>query len=123
MLKLLFLRGEFLIYLISALNINDFVLNVRFDKKDYLLEYDFSDIGKGKAELMQQTQYQFVIEPLFSINNNSEKELTAFNVKHLGMKTEKLIDVLSKTSFKGIKKLSKYRSIYIIKNSSYIIYL
>ena len=111
------LKAEFIS--VSALNINDFVLNVKFDKTDYLLEYDFSDIGKGKAELMQQTQYQFVIEPLFSVNNNLEKELTAFNVKHLGMKIEKIINLPNDIEFKAISKLRKYRCIYKINNTNY----
>ena len=104
---------------VSELNINDFVLNVRYDKKDYLLEYDFSSIGKGKAELMQQTHYQFVIEPLFSINNNLEQELTAFNVKHLGMKIEQIISLPNDIEFKAIPKLRKYKCIYKINNTNY----
>ena len=102
----------------SELNVSDFILNVRYDKKDYSLEYDFSDIGKGKVELMQQTQYQFVIEPMFSVNNELTKELTAFNVKHLGLQTEKIIE-LEKPDFKNINKLSKYRCIYKINNTVY----
>ncbi len=104
---------------ISDLNINDFVITVTYDKKNYLLEYDFSEVGKGKAELMQQTHYQFVIEPLFSINNNLEKELTAFNVTHMGMKTEKVISLPNNIEFKSIPKLSKYRCIYKINNTNY----
>ncbi len=103
---------------VSDLNINDFTLNVRYDKKDYLLEYDFSDIGKGKAELMQQTHYQFVIEPLFSVNNELGQDLTAFKVKHLGMKTEKIIE-FAQEEYKEINKLSKYRCIYKINNTEY----
>ena len=111
------LKAEFIS--VSDLDINDFVIDVNFDKKDYSLEYDFSDIGKGKAELMQQTKYQFVVEPLFSINNNSEKELTAFNVKHMGMKIEKIISLPNNIEFKAIPKLRKYNCIYKINNTNY----
>ncbi len=100
-------------------NVSDFVMNIKYNKKKYSLEYDFSGVGKDTVELMYQTQYQFVIEPMFSVNDNLEKELTAFNVKHLGMKTEKIIDINNKITFKGINKLSKYKSIYKIKNTKY----
>ena len=111
------LKAEFVS--VSELNINDFVITASFDKKDYLLVYDFSDIGKGKAELMQQTQYQFVIEPLFSINDNLEQQLTAFYVSHMGMKIEKIISLPNDIEFKSIPKLRKYKCIYKINNTNY----
>ena len=104
---------------IDELNVSDFVMNIKYNKKKYSLEYDFSGIGKEKAELMYQTQYQFDIKPMFSVNDNMEKELTAFNVKHLGMKTEKNIGVPNSITFKGINKLCKYKAIYKIKNTKY----
>ena len=84
---------------LGEIKVDDFIINIKFNKKKYSLKYDFSDIGIGKVELMYQTQNQFVIEPLFSISNNLEQELTAFNVKHLGMKTEKTINVTISTFF------------------------
>ena len=104
---------------IDEFNVSDFIMNIKYNKKKYSLEYDFSGIGKEKAELMYQTQYQFDIKPMFSVNDNFEKELTAFNVKHFGMKTEKITDIPNTITFKGISKLCKYKAIYKIKNTKY----
>ena len=104
---------------IDEMNVSDFIMNIKYNKNKYSLEYDFLGIGKENVELMLQTQYQFVIEPMFSVNDNFEKELTAFNVKHLGMKTEKIIDVQNSIMFKGISKLCKYKAIYKIKSTKY----
>lgn len=104
---------------IDEFNASDFIINIKYNKKKYSLEYDFSNIGKENAEIMCQTQYQFDIKPMFSVNDNLEKELTVFNVKHLGMKTEKNIGIPNSIAFKGINKLSKYKAIYKIKNTKY----
>ncbi len=104
---------------VDEFNVSDFIMNIKYNKKKYSLEYDFLGIGKEKAELMYQTQYQFDIKPMFSVNDNLEKELTSFNVKHLGMKTEKNIGVSNSITFKGINKLCKYKAIYKIKNTKY----
>ena len=104
---------------IKEFNVSDFLLNVEYNQKKYLVEYDFSGIGKENAELMYQTQYQFDIEPLFSLNNNLEKELAAFKIRHKGMKNEKIVDVPGISEFKGINKLSKYRCVYKLINTRY----
>ncbi|GEM_PF-4206681 len=104
---------------IKEFNVSDFLLNIEYKQKKYLVEYDFSGIGKANAELMYQTQYQFDIEPLFSLNNNLTKELTAFKIKHNGMKNEKIADVSGISEFRGINKLSKYRCVYKIINTRY----
>ena len=85
---------------IGEINAEDkyFVLNVNYENKDYSLKYDFSNIGREKAKLMCQTQNQFVIEPLFSVNNNLTKELTSFNIRHLGTSQEKDINIVTKVN-------------------------
>ena len=69
-----------------------FVIEVKYKKK-YKLNYNFSDLGKEKVKLMHDKANQFVIEPLFSVNDKLKKELVAFNVKHLGTKTERNIGI------------------------------
>ena len=104
---------------IEEFNVSDFLLNVECNQKKYLVEFDFAGIGKENAELMYQTQYQFDVEPLFSVNGDLNKELTAFKIKHKGMKIEKIIDVPGISGIKNINKLSKYRCIYKLINTKY----
>jgi len=81
-----------------------FVLNVNYESKDYSLKYDFSNVGREKAKLMCQTQNQFVIEPLFSVNNNTITEQQ--NIKTLlgftlpGMLCIDKVEVLDITDLK-----------------------
>ena len=70
-----------------------FVMNIKYSDITYELNYNFSDLGREKAKLMCSTVNQFVIEPLFSVNNELEQELVEFNVKHLGTKTERNIGI------------------------------
>jgi len=87
-----------------------FVLNVNYENKDYSLKYDFSNIGREKAKLMCQTQNQFVIEPLFSVNDNLTKELISFDVRHLGTNLEKNINIITNINqFEEIEKFIKYK--------------
>ena len=89
---------------------NYFVLNVNYENKDYSLKYDFSKIGREKAKLMCQTQNQFVIEPLFLVNNKLIKELTSFNVRHLGTNLEQNIDIATNINqFEEIEIFRKYK--------------
>ena len=104
---------------IKEFNVSDFVMEIKYKKQKYSLEYDFLVIGKQRAELMCKTQNKFIIEPLFSVNGNLEKELTAFSVKHSGQRIRKVISFSNNTEFKDIKKLSKFRSMYIINNTKY----
>jgi len=64
---------------IGEINVDNqyFVLNINYENEKYSLKYDFSKIGREKAKLMCQTQNQFVIEPLFSVN---EYSLKAFKI-------------------------------------------
>ena len=68
-------------------------MNIKYSDITYELNYNFSDLGREKAKLMCSTANQFVIEPLFSVNDKLKKELVAFNVKHLGTKTERNIGI------------------------------
>ncbi len=104
---------------IKEFNVSDFVMEIKYKKQKYSLEYDFLVIGKQRAELMCKTQNKFIIEPLFSVNGNLEKELTAFSVKHSGQRIRKVISFSNNAEFKDIKKLSKFRSMYIINNTKY----
>ena len=86
-----------------------FILNVNYENKDYSLKYNFSNIGREKAKLMCQTQNQFIIEPLFSVNNNLAKELSSFNIKHLGTNLETNIDVsININKFDEIERNTEY---------------
>ena len=69
-----------------------FVITVIYDDQKYKLYYYFNDIGIKKAELMHKTQNQFIIEPLFSVeesNGTVKPIVVAFDVKHLGTKIKK----------------------------------
>ena len=99
------------------------ILNVDYEKKKYSVKYDFSGIGRQKAKLMCDTQDQFVIEPLFSVNNNLKKEVVAFNIKHLGLGTDLISDISSKINiFKEIDKFNFYNKTLIKKIDNFNFY-
>ena len=78
------------------------------------LKYDFSDIGVEKAKKIYKTPSKFIIEPLFSIEENEEtgnlqKVLTAFGIKHANVEQEKIVNLSEKVKpFKEITKFETY---------------
>lgn len=70
---------------------NFFIMNIKYNNKEYKLDYYFTNIGREKAKLMYQTQNQFVITPFFSVNDKLKQELMGFDIKHLGTNEEKAI--------------------------------
>ena len=92
-----------------------FIINVKFNGKKYSLNYDFSEIGKEKAKLIYQTPNQFIIEPLYSINNNLKELVVGFNVRHLGTQIEQIIKINADIKeFEEITKFNKYAELEVI---------
>lgn len=84
--------------LLSIDNINTdegyFVMNIRYEKKTYPLVFYFNEIPLSQAKLLHQTQQQFVIEPLFQIDNNKGEAVqvvSAFRVLHSGTKLQRTL--------------------------------
>ncbi|MBR3627684.1 MAG: hypothetical protein IKN42_02415 [Elusimicrobia bacterium] len=81
------------------------------------LKYDFSDIGVEKAKKIYKTPNKFIIEPLFSVEENEEtgnlqKVLTAFGIKHANVEQEKIVNLSEKIKpFKEITTFETYNSI------------
>lgn len=81
------------------------------------LKYDFSDIGVEKAKKIYKTPNKFIIEPLFSVEENEEtgelhKVLTAFGIKHANIEQEKIVNLSEKVKpFKEITKFETYNDI------------
>ena len=78
------------------------------------LMYDFSDIDAEQAKAMYNTPNEFVIEPLFSVEESDggsvKRVLTAFNVKHMGVMKEKTVKVSTKVRpFSEVKKFEVYK--------------
>ena len=81
---------------IDNINIDEgyFVMNIRYEKKTYPLVFYFNDIPLPQAKLLHQTQQQFVIEPLFQIDNNkgqATQVVSAFRVLHSGTKLQRTL--------------------------------
>lgn len=85
-----------------------FIMSIKYNKKKYKVKYDFSDIGRNNAQLMYDTQNQFVIEPFFSINDKLKQELMGFDIKHLGMNKEKTIRV--KNSIDSFSEIDDFKT-------------
>ncbi|MDD5021878.1 MAG: hypothetical protein PHR82_07120, partial [Endomicrobiaceae bacterium] len=88
-----------------------FSIKLKYNNKKYEIKFDFSDIGLQQARLIYQTPNQLIIEPLFSIEEAKEifPVITAFNVKHLGIKLEKTIELSTESQeFTEIIKLKIY---------------
>ncbi|MBQ3835480.1 MAG: hypothetical protein II816_08230 [Elusimicrobia bacterium] len=92
---------------------NYFVMNIKYKGEKYAYKYDFSDIGAQKAQLMYKTPKQFLIEPMFSVNNNLKGELTAFLIKHLGTNITKefVVRENSLEKFDEIKNIEQYKQL------------
>ena len=95
-----------------------FPINVKYKGEEYSLRYDFADIGIEKAQLLYKTQKQFVMEPMFSVNNNMKSEFVGFYGKHLGTNAERTWD-LRKSKYRNvqleelaeIKEIEKYKEL------------
>ena len=78
------------------------------------LKYDFSDMSIEQAKEIYKTPNKFIIEPLFSIEENEEtgelrKVLTAFGIKHADIAEEKVVNLAKKIKpFKEITKFEAY---------------
>ena len=81
------------------------------------LKYDFSNIDIEQAKEIYETPNKFVIEPLFSVEENEEtgelqKVLTAFGIKHTDIVEEKIVNLSEKIKpFKEITKFETYNKI------------
>ena len=77
------------------------------------LKYDFSDIDIEQAKAMYNTPNNFVIEPLFSVEESDDgkvqRVLSAFNVKHTGLMREQTVKVSTKVKpFSEIIRIEEY---------------
>ena len=77
------------------------------------LKYDFSDMGVEKAKKIYKTPSKFIIEPLYSVEENEEtnelqKVLTAFGIKHANVEQEKIVNLSEK--IKPFKELTKFET-------------
>ena len=78
------------------------------------LKYDFGDMSIEQAKEVYKTPNKFIIEPLFSIEENEEtgelqKVLTAFGIKHADIAGEKVVNLAKKVKpFKEITKFEAY---------------
>lgn len=71
-----------------------FIMNIRYERTTYSLVFYFNDIPLSQAKLLHQTQQQFVLEPLFQIDNNKGKSRivpSAFRVLHTGTKLQRTL--------------------------------
>ena len=103
---------------LGAVNADEkyFDMKILYDNEQSIistLKYDFSDIGVEKAKKIYKTPNKFIIEPLFSIEENEEtgelqKVLTAFGIKHANVEQEKIVN-LSET-IKPFKELTKFET-------------
>ncbi len=78
--------------------------------------YDISDIDLEQAKLLHDTPNNFVIDPLFSVEEdetgNVQRVLTAFNVKHTELMKEQTVKVSTKVKpFSEIKRFEVYENI------------
>ena len=78
--------------------------------------YDFSDIDIEQATMLYDTPNDFVIDPLFSVeesdNGKVQRVLTAFNVKHTGLMREQTVKVSTKVKpFSEIIRFEVYENI------------
>lgn len=78
--------------------------------------YDISDIDLEQAKMLHSTPNNFVIDPLFSVeedeNGNVQRVLTAFNVKHTGLMKEQVVKVSTKVKpFSEITRFEVYEKI------------
>ena len=78
------------------------------------LKYDFADMSVEQAKEIYKTPSKFIIEPLFSVEENEEtgelhKVLTAFGIKHADIAEEKVVNLAKKVKpFKEITKFEAY---------------
>lgn len=78
------------------------------------LKYDFADMSVEQAKEIYKTPSKFIIEPLFSVEENEEtgelhKVLTAFGIKHADIAEEKVVNLTKKVKpFKEITKFEAY---------------
>lgn len=78
------------------------------------LKYDFGDMSVEQAKEIYKTPNKFIIEPLFSVEENEEtgelqKVLTAFGIKHADIAEEKVVNLAKKIKpFKEITKFEAY---------------
>ena len=78
------------------------------------LKYDFGDMSVEQAKEIYKTPNKFIIEPLFSVEENEEtgelqKVLTAFGIKHADIAEEKVVNLSKKVKpFKEITKFEAY---------------
>ena len=81
------------------------------------LKYDFGDMSVEQAQEIYKTPNKFIIEPLFSVEENEEtgepqKVLTAFGIKHADIAEEKVVNLAKKIKpFKEITKFETYNNI------------
>ena len=78
--------------------------------------YDISDIDLEQAKLLHDTPNNFVIDPLFSVEEdetgNVQRVLTAFNVKHTELMKEQTVKTSTKVKpFSEIKRFEVYENI------------
>ena len=78
--------------------------------------YDISDIDLEQANMMHSTPNNFVIDPLFSVEEdetgNVQRVLTAFSVKHTGLMKEQRVKASTKVKpFSEIKRFEVYENI------------
>ena len=78
--------------------------------------YDISDIDLEQAKLLHDTPNNFVIDPLFSVEEdetgNVQRVLTAFNVKHTELMKEQTVKASTKVKpFSEIKRFEVYENI------------
>ncbi|MBR3631616.1 MAG: hypothetical protein IKN49_00895 [Elusimicrobiaceae bacterium] len=71
-----------------------FIMNISYEKTTYRLLFDFEDIGLARAKLLYQTKNQFIIEPLFQIDNKKgapQAVVSSFRLTHSGTKLQKTL--------------------------------
>ncbi|MDD5021877.1 MAG: hypothetical protein PHR82_07115 [Endomicrobiaceae bacterium] len=85
-----------------------FPIELKYNNEKYRIKFDFSDIGIDKAKLIYQTQNQFVIEPLFSIDvSKNNFFITEFEIRHLGTQIKQVIN--SQINFKEFQEITEFK--------------
>jgi hypothetical protein len=78
------------------------------------LKYDFSDMTVEQAKEMYKSYNKFIIEPLFSVEENDEtgdvqRVLTAFGIKYPGVEKEKVVKLATIVKpFSELTRFEKY---------------
>ena len=98
---------------IGELNDNFFIINIKYKDTPYSLKFSFTSEEKEKVNLIYKKPKKLIVEPIFCINKNLEKELVSFSVQHLETNIIKEIEICNNKidSFEKIKEIEYYKNL------------